>query len=162
MAKKRSWQPREQRMLSEYMAEAFPGVPYKVRIRLGAVQPRIGGKFTRQEESMLGVFRRWADAMAFLPERTLLLIEAKIRPEPGVISQMELYESLIPNTPELEKYSAWPVRKRIVYAIPDPATFFLARKQGIEVVSYRPEWIEDYLKTLQRREASPKQFIEPT
>lgn len=158
MAQKRKWQPREQRMLSEYMAEAFPGVPYKVRIRLGAVQPRIGGKFTADESSMLGVFRRWADAMAFLPEKALLLIEAKIRPEPGVISQIELYEMLIPNTPELEQYRDWPIRKRIVYSIPDPATFSLARAKGIEIVSYRPEWIEEYMKTLQRREASPKQF----
>lgn len=155
MPKKRNWEPREQRMLAEYMAHNFRGIRYKTRVRLGATQPRIAGKFTKEESAMLGVFRRWADAIAFLPDKSLLLIETKIRPEPGVISQLKLYAMLIPNTPELEEFKDWPIRMRVVYAIPDPAVEMLARSENIEVVSYFPSWMEEYLKTLQRRESSP-------
>ncbi len=155
---KRKWQPREQRMLSEYMAEFFPEVRYQVRVRLGSPQPRAQGRFSTEEVKMLGVWRRWADALAYLPTNELLLIEAKIRPEPGVISQIKLYERLISHTPELLPYTAWPIRKRIVYAIPDAATFMLAREDNIEVVHYEPKWLGEYLNVLQKRESQPHKF----
>jgi len=152
---RRQWQPRELKMLSEYLTQEFPETPYKTRVRLGRPQPRAGGKYTREELLAVGVFRRWADALIFLPTNELLLIEAKIRPEPGTVSQIMLYERLIPHTPELLKYSSWNIRKRIVYAIPDPATFMLAREQNIEVVEFRPKWIDEYVKILLPREKSP-------
>lgn len=148
----RKWQPRELRMISEWLAQEHPDSTYQLRVRLGKIEPRVDGAFVSDEETrMLGVFRRWADAIVYLPDR-LLLVEAAIRPEPGDISKLELYERLIPNTPELEEYASLPVEKVLLYAMPDDLLLTLAREHGITVRFFRPKWVEEYLKELYPRE----------
>jgi hypothetical protein len=148
----RKWQPRELRLISEFVAQEYTESTYQLRVRLGKIQPRVDGQFTdTAEERMLGVFRRWADAIVYLPDR-LILIEAAIRPDPGKISQLELYERLIPNTPELQHVKHLPVEKLLLYAIPDHVLIELAREHGITCRQYRPPWIEEYLAELFPRE----------
>jgi len=148
----RRWQPRELRLVSEFLAQEFASWPYQTHVRLGSIRPRVEGAFVSDAEArMLGVFRRWADAIVFLPDR-LVLIEAAIRPEPGDISKLELYERLIPNTPELSDFAALPVEKWLVYCIPDELLLVLAREKGIQVRYFRPAWVEEYLAELYLRE----------
>lgn len=148
----RKWQPRELRMLSEFLAENYPGDDYRTRIRLGKIQPRIEGTFLTEEERLhLGVFRRWADALVIQPDR-LILIEAKIRPQPGVISQLQLYKRLVPNTPELQRFLDRPLEMLLVYAIQDALLIEMAREAGIKCIHYRPEWIDEYIAELYPRE----------
>jgi len=102
--------------------------------------------YTREETGrLLGVFRRWADAVVTMPDR-IVLIEGKILPQLGVISQLKAYERMIPNTPEYREHATKPVEKVLVCAIEDPLITQLAREEGIRVVIFRPEWIEEYLK----------------
>lgn len=89
--------------------------------------------------------------MVILPDR-LLLIEAAIRPNPGKLSQLELYAMLVPHTPELAKYRHLDVELVLLYAIEDPALILLARRKGITTIYYRPEWLDSYLELLQPRE----------
>lgn len=139
-------------MVSEFLAQEYPGEEYRTHVRLGRIQPRVEGTFAGgAEERMLGVFRRWADALIILPDR-LILLEAAIRPEPGDISKLELYERLLPNTPELEEYAHLPVEKVLLYAMPDALLLTLAREHGIIVKYFRPPWIEEYLQELYPRE----------
>lgn len=148
----RQWQPREMRMVSEFLAQEYPGFPYQTHVRLGSIRPRIEGEFVSDEESrMLGVFRRWADAIVFMPDR-LLLIEAAIRPEPGDVSKLKLYERLIPNTPELAEYRDRPIEKMLLYCMPDDVLLVMAREEGIQVRYFRPAWVEEYLAELYPRE----------
>jgi len=148
----RKWQPREMRLLSEFLAEHYQGVEYRTRIRLGKIQPRLDGKYITEEERLnLGTFRRWADALVILPDR-LILIEAKIRPQPGVISQLQLYKRLLPNTPELQRFRDRPLEMLLVYAIRDDLLISMAREEGIRCIQYRPAWVDEYLKELYPRE----------
>lgn len=148
----RKWQPRELRMISEWLAQTYPEAAYETRVRLGRIEPRQEGAFVSDEEArMLGVFRRWADAIVYMPDR-LILVEAAIRPEPGDISKLELYERLIPNTPELADFASLPVEKILLYAMPDDLLLTLAREHGIKVQYFRPGWVEEYLKELYPRE----------
>lgn len=152
---KRDWQPREQRLVSEFVIEFYPEYESRTHVHLGGTPPRFKGKFTRPETGrLLGVFRRWADALVFMPDR-LVLIEGKILPQPGVLSQLKLYEALIPNTPELEEHRSKPVEKVLVCAIEDPLITQLARTEGIRVVVFRPDWIEDYMKIVHPWERTP-------
>lgn len=100
---------------------------------------------------MIGVWRRWADAIVF-DGRKLILIEAAIRPDPGYISKLELYADLIPETPELMQYAGWPVVKLLVYAIEDPAVLRLAKRHGVRTAKYVPSWMPSYLRLLFPRE----------
>ncbi|MCW3990623.1 MAG: hypothetical protein NWE88_11185, partial [Candidatus Bathyarchaeota archaeon] len=73
---KRAWQPREMQMVAEWLAKNFPGDPYMTRVRLGTPRsstPR--ADMTPEELAMVGVWRRWADAIVILRDR-ILLIEA--------------------------------------------------------------------------------------
>lgn len=140
------------RMISEWLAQEYPQADYKTQIRLGRIQPRLAGQFISDEEvRMLGSFRRFADAMVFLPDR-LVLIEAAIRPDPGDISKLELYLELIPNTPELAEFAHLPVEVVLLYAMPDDVLLYLARKKGFRLAYFRPAWVEEYLAELYPRE----------
>ena len=145
---KRQWQPREMRLVSEYLAKHYPDYPTKTRVRLGSVHPDLHPELLSGGElRALGVWRRWADAIIIMPDR-LILIEAAIRPEPGKISQLELYEHLLPKTPELVEHKDKPIEKVLLFALEDPVTAAMARERGIKVVYFRPPWIDDFLKIL--------------
>lgn len=149
---KRSWQPREMQMVAEWLAKTFPGDPYMTRVRLGAPRPSVPRPdMTPEELAMVGVWRRWADAVVILKDR-LLLVEAAIRPNPGKIGQLELYALLLPHTPEFFKYRHLPVELVLLYAIEDPAVVFLARRKGIRCIMYKPAWLPAYLELLMPRE----------
>lgn len=148
----RKWQPRELRMLSEWLAETYHDYEYRTRVRLGRIEPRVTSPgLTEQERRMIGVHRRWADAVVLLPDR-VVLVEAKIRPQPGVISQLELYARLLPHTPELGRHAAFPVEMVLLYAIEDELINVMAREKGIRCVAYQPSWLDEYLEELYPRE----------
>lgn len=148
----RRWQPRELRLVSEFLAQEYPGYAYQTHVRLGSIRPRVEGAFDSDAElRMLGVFRRWADALVVMEDR-LVLIEAAIRPEPGDISKLELYERLIPATPELAEHVGKPVEKVLLYCMPDELLLVMAREKGITVRYFRPAWVEEYLQELYPRE----------
>ena len=155
--KKRDWQPREQRLVAEYIARFYPEHESRTHVHLGKVQPRLRGKYLDENaERMIGLFRRWADAVVLLPDR-IVLIEAKILPQPGVLSQLELYARLLPKTPELADHKHKPIERVLVCAINDPEITAMAREQGVKVVTFKPAWLNGYLKILYPRERTPSQ-----
>jgi len=149
---KRQWQAREMRLVSEYLAKYYPDHPTQTRVRVGSLPLALHPEFVSGgEQRALGVWRRWVDAIVIMPDR-LILIEANIRPAPGKISQLELYERLLPMTPELAEHKDKPIEKVLLFALEDKAIEAQARDRGIKVVYFRPPWIEDYLKILYPRE----------
>jgi len=149
---KRQWQPRELRMVSEFLAKYYPDYPYKMRVRLGSIHPDLAPEqLSDAEKRLVGVTRRWADCIVVMPDR-LVLIEVAIRPSPGDISQLELYELLVPHTPELAEYASLPIEKLLVYAIEDPLVVAMARDRGIKAIYFKPDWVDEYLKLLYPRE----------
>lgn len=148
----RKWQPREMRMLAEWLAETYPKETYLTRVRLGRIEPLLSAtELTENERRALGVHRRWADAVVLLDDR-VLLIEAKIRPQPGVISQLELYARLLPHTPELASHAHLPIEMILLYAIEDELINLLAREKSIRCVFYHPDWVDEYINELYPRE----------
>lgn len=145
---KRQWQPREMRLVSEYLAKNYSSYSTQTRVRLGSIHPDLKPEqLSDAEKRMVGVYRRWADAIVFMPDR-LVLIEAAIRPSPGDISQLELYEHLLPHTPELVEHKNKPIEKVLLWAIEDPPIAAMARDRGIKVVYFHPSWVDEYLRIL--------------
>lgn len=152
---KRNWEPREQRLVSEFIARFYPDQQSRTHVHLGSTPLRLKGRWaTNSASRLVGVFRRWADAVIFLPDK-LIIIEGKILPQPGVISQLKLYEELIPKTPELSEHKEKPVEKMLVCAIEDPLISDLARKEGIVVRIFHPAWIDKYMEILHPWEKTP-------
>lgn len=143
------------RLVSEYVARFYAGFESRFHVHLGSVPPRIAGRFASdQTKRLVGVFRRWADALIVMDDR-LVLIEAKILPQPGVISQLLLYRDLLPKTPELSDVSQLPIEMLLLCAVEDRLISDMARNQGIRVVIFYPTWIDEYLQILQPWEKTP-------
>lgn len=104
-----------------------------------------------EEKAMIGAWRRWADAV-ILEDDKVTIVEAAIRPQPGKISQLELYQMLFPHTPEYEAWRGVPIHLLLLYSIEDSATILLARRKGIKCVQYVPLWLPAYLELLMPRE----------
>lgn len=153
----RKWEPREMRMVSDYLAEFFPRAYTLTRVRLGSIPAtELYPLLNEHEVRMMSVFRRWADAIAITGD-AIYLIEGAIRPHPGYISQLLLYRRLLDHTPEVAQYMPRRVIMQLVYAIEDPVVVVMAREAGIEPVYFRPSYIESYIKQLYpRHQRSPK------
>ena len=93
------------------------------RIRLGVLP-------TKALARMYMTILRWADAIV-LSDGVAYIVEAKLRPEPGVISQLELYNKLFPETPEFSQYKNWPRKMMILSSVVDLNLVELASEKEI-------------------------------
>ena len=149
---KRSWQPREMQMLAEWLTKTQKNKRWQMRVRLGSPRPAVPRpEMSPEEAAMVGSWRRWADAV-ILEDDKVTIVESAIRPQPGKISQLELYALLLPHTPELTAWRGLKIEMILLYAIEDPATILLARQKGIRCIEYKPSWLPAYLETLMPRE----------
>ncbi len=158
----RTYIPREMRLLSEFVAKEYPNDQVFFNLRLGAIRPDLDiAGLSPAEVRMLGVFRRFADAIVIRPDK-LIIIEASIRPDPGKLSQLQLYERLVPATPELEPYQGLKIRKLLLWSFLDEVLASIAREQGVVVRVFHPAWVDEYLDSLspRKRRASKSGFLE--
>ncbi len=93
------------------------------RVRLGVLP-------TKEMARVYLTLLRWADAIV-IKDGFVNIVEAKVRPMPGVISQLELYKKLFPNTLEFTQYKDWPIRMIILSSMPDLAIAELASEKDI-------------------------------
>lgn len=146
----RLWQPRETRLLSEWVAKNYPDDRVMFRVRLGRPPPWATASIARgAPPKIYKIYQRWADAI-IIRIKELILIEAKIKPDPGVISQINLYAQLIPKTEELSEYGDLPVRKVILMAMRDTEIEELAAADNIDIQVYTPTWVTEYLKEIKK------------
>lgn len=106
------------------------------RVRLGVLP-------TKQLARIYMTMLRWADAIV-LDHGAVLIIEAKLRPQPGAIGQLLLYEQLFKVTPEFSAYSHWPIRKMLLTTLADINLIQLASNENIE---YEIFTVEDVNRT---------------
>jgi hypothetical protein len=147
----------EMRMVAEYVQRTYPQGMVFMRLRLGVMEPDVGPRALSPEEmAMLGVFRRWADAVVVTQDE-LIVVEASIRSDSGDPSKLVLYGRLVPKTPELTPFLNRRLVLELVVAVEDPAVTALAQEMGIRVRVYPPPWLPEYLAQLHRRERRPVQ-----
>ena len=101
---------------------------------------------------MLRVYMRWADAIVFLPQETVV-IEGKLRASEYLkaIGELELYLSLLPHTAEYADLLADKITGELVVPVPDPSVETLARRKGFRMVLWAPSWLSAYLDALEYR-----------
>jgi len=138
--------------VAEWVTQTWPAAIWKFRVDVGDLTPAMSATgLSAAELRKLGRSRRWVDAMVIEP-RTVHLIEAKIRLEPGALEQLELYKELWPRTPEFAELVDRDLQLHLVYAVEDPVLTAIARRRGVQVHIYHPPWVDDYLALLQHRE----------
>ena len=146
----RLWQPRETRLLSEWVASNYPEDRVIYRVRLGAYPDWAKTAISKGAPAdIYKIYQRWADAIV-IRDREIIIIEAKIKPDPGVISQILLYKKLLPKTPEFFEFKERPIHLIILMAVRDPEVEDMARDQGIEIAVYTPDWVIQYLREIKK------------
>lgn len=145
---KRSWTPVETQLVSEFCAVRYPDREVWQKVRVGQIPDELPVEGLEPSEvKMLGVWRRWVDAIVFDDHR-LILIEGAVVPNPGDISQLELYLRLCPMTPELYEFRTWPMQGMLVYGVDDPVVRELAARRTLAFELYQPAWLGQYLSRL--------------
>ncbi len=131
---------RENRLVSEWMNKAHPYALQWRRVRVGPAGEGAEGR-------MYGIIRRWAD-IVFKDGDGVHLVEAKMRPDPGAISQLQVYAKLFPQTPEFRDYWGEPLFLHFLTTSKDPVVLELAQEFGIAYEIYAPAWAKKYLDDL--------------
>jgi len=148
--KRQEW---EARFASEYVNKFFPQATTFLHLRLGVEpQPAKDRDYSESEKRALRVYMRWADAVIVLPTE-IKVIEAKLRPAeyPRGIAQLEIYQKIVPHTPELQPFLPRDFKMRLVVAVHDPVAEVLCREKGFEYHAWEPPWYRDYLTRLAGR-----------
>ena len=141
----------EARLLSDYLARYYPTTRVQLQARIGGVNPQDpAGNYSSAELRALGVWRRYVDAVLFLPEKVILL-EASLKTDPGKISILDLYAHLFPQTPEFAEFKGLPIQKTALWAMHDQASELIARQHNVTVVIFAPDWLQGFLDTLDTR-----------
>jgi hypothetical protein len=148
---RREW---EAEYVSEYCSQAFKGATVVFHFRLGTwPQPLTAGELTPEEQAMLKVRMRWADAVVIQPDK-LVVIEGKLRASEFLkgLGELQLYRHLVAHTPEFEKFKDRTVVGRLLLPIEDPAVALIARQQNLEVAIYQPTFWPQFLTAIQPRQ----------
>lgn len=106
---------------------------------------RVGPLPKTENSSFFSVLRRWAD-LVFVEDDIVYIVEAKVRPDPGALSQLKLYERLFPQTPEFSQLSNKQIKLVFLTSMEDKEVKKLAAELGIEYEVYRPAWLDAYIK----------------
>lgn len=141
----------ETRFLSEYLAARWSGARILLQPRVGLINPEGESKnLSWAELRMLGVWRRYPDAVCITPRR-VTIIEATLKPDPSKISLIQLYRELWLTTEDYVEFRSLPVDLLLVWTLPDTATEALAHRSGVAVEVWRPAWVDDWLQSLTPR-----------
>lgn len=138
-------------MLREWATRTYPNLPIFEQFRLGpTVSHLVGVTVTPALEAALRVNNWYADAVIF-PGNETVIIEAKVKPTPSAVSQVQFYAGLLGRTPQMQNRLHLPVTQVVLFAENDPVVTAFAQTHGVRVAVYTPSWIADYLQLVQFR-----------
>jgi len=124
----------EHRYVYEWLMTFHPTALQWRRVRLGPLP-------FKELYPLAKITLRWVDAI-YIENNVVHIVEAKLRPDLGAISQLKHYARLFPETPEFQQFKDWPIKKILLIPYPWKDLVEAARMEGIEVVVWRPAWLK--------------------
>jgi hypothetical protein len=117
----------------------------KYEMRLGPT-PLVGnpGVVDDRYEGALRRFCRYADLIGAM-HGELYVVEAKMRAEPGAISQLQHYVDLVLATPAIRMLPYRRVHPLLLWALDVEEIHQRAVAAGVDVEVYTPPWVNDWL-----------------
>ena len=152
MAKARRYRIVHEDYLIEWLGSSFPPGTWRTNVRLGdKLIAKEAKALTESERRWLLPFGASADAVV-VNKGEAIIVEAMVRHEPGSIEDLLKYKELLPYTTGYEWTKDKPIR--LILLTPLELGWFenFCRKHGVEVVHYKPLWVEEYLHTYPRYE----------
>lgn len=104
-------------------------------------------------EAALRVNNWYADGVIETDD-AVLIIESKVKPNPGAVGQVLFYLRLAYSTPALQNAMSKPFQAWCLFGESDDTLSAWAHGLGVSVATYTPKWIADYLQSSQLRNRS--------
>lgn len=140
---------RERRYIAEYMKEAFPEGDWQLNVELGAIPQEYVDRYgLGKAAAIFRPTRPRVDAVKWTPT-VYYLIEAKLRDIKAGIGDLTYYKGMLPKTPDLPFYDGQPVISRLIVPWMIDWIQNAASAAGVEVVVFKPDWIDDYVRERQ-------------
>jgi hypothetical protein len=133
----------EARMIREWINQNYLRNLKWIRHEIGPYNPNDPVQYN-------GQLRRWADAIIDIDD-TVLLVEAKMRPDHKAISQIDMYRRLFPKTPEFEYYWDKPLRLMLLTTSLDIAVKETCDIWGIEYEVFIPSFMDEFTQMIIQR-----------
>jgi len=152
--RRREW---EAEYVSEYVTATWSRTPVIFHCRLGTwPTPLSAPDLSPEEQAMLRVRMRWADAVVILPDK-LVVIEGKLRASEFLkgLGELQVYTHLVAHTPEFERLRDHRVAGRLVIPVSDPVVELIGRQQNLEIAVFQPSFWTEYTDILQARQTRP-------
>jgi hypothetical protein len=141
-------------LLQEWATLRYPGSQLLQQVRLGPTSAHlVNVQVTPALEAMLRVLNWYADGVILLPQE-MLIIEAKVWPNPSAVGQVLFYRTLVFSTPAFAGATYLPVTPVVLFAEADDTVTRFANGLGVRVEIHTPQWIADYLTQVQFRTRS--------
>jgi len=134
---------REKRLVNEWLTLYHRGNLQWKNVRLGA-------HATAGEARMEMVTLPYADAV-YIEDGEVYIVEAKIKADPRVISQLEFYIKRFPETPEFAQYKEAPVHGVLLVGHHNKNVADMAEEKGMNYVLFTPSWVTEYLWELEQK-----------
>jgi len=139
-------QQREKRLLNEWLTLYHRNTLQWRNVRLGPYA-------TSSEARMFMVKLPHCDAI-YIEDDVVHIVEAKIKPTPGIISQLEYYGRLFPTTPEFSVYKDKKIQLVALVGIDDQNVAQMCNEKNIQYIVFTPSWLTDYLFMLEKKRES--------
>jgi len=140
----RKWEPREMRMMADYLLTKHPKARHLTRVRLGPL-PRVSPEFEAMGigPQVYTVGLHWADGLALYPDKTLLF-ECKIKLQSTALGQILTNRRLFYKTDMFRDRWHLPLEPWVIYAYPDREVLEMLDINNIKHEQFRPSYIEEY------------------
>jgi hypothetical protein len=145
----------ETRLLSEYVAERYPGAIVHMQFRVGSDPASVGVLVLDEEERrMVRNANRRPDALV-VRETELVLIEATMFRATDKVGRLQEYMLLARATPEILQYGGRPLVGELVTAQDDAVAKVLCGRLGFRYVHYEPAWMDEWWAMYPERRRRP-------
>jgi hypothetical protein len=136
---------REALLLAKYLEENYIYHQRQTNVPLGMVDAELIATFGLQTALRMGIKQRPMIDVIVWDNKTLLLIEAKIRGWIDGLAKLPLYNMLLDETPELSQYADWPRKMLMVIPYTNNNMRYLAKRLGIHLVEFSTPEIDKYM-----------------
>jgi hypothetical protein len=140
----------ETRLISEYLKDRYSHFTFITKQAVGKVpEDLMASEGYKRAVGLSRPFRPEVDAVVILP-RHLIVVEAKVWNIINGLAKLPLYKSLVPVTPELQKYMPREVLMQLVVGWTNDNLEIMAREIGVTVKVYCPDWLKPIVDGMQK------------
>ena len=141
---------RDRRYVAEWVSLTFPKAIAFYNLRLGQAPEQVARAYPGLDADRYArVWKKTCDAVV-ITETELILVEGELRRPMESLGELQVYRDLLRTTPELRPYNHLPVRTILLCPVQDPTLELRFREAKVELVVYRPPWVEQYLREVNR------------